>query len=544
MRRLLIVYFIISWIWGCTPRPDQDAGKTVFRYNEAANITSLDPAYARDQANIWATHQVFNGLVQLGEHLEITPCIARSWNISADGKDYIFHLRKDVLFHDNPVFPRGKGRRVLAKDVVYSFSRITDPKVASPGAWIFNYVEKNGEHFSFSAPDDSTFVIRLKQPFPPFPGILTMVYCSIVPHEAIEKYGPEFRKNPVGTGPFIFRMWKEGVKLVLVKNQDYFESDHGRRLPYLDAVAITFLSDKQSAFLEFVKGKLDFMSGIDPGYKDELLTRDGKLKAEFNGKFRLIAQPYLNTEYLGFLVDPQTDAGKSSPLRLKKVRQAINYSFDRKKMIGFLRNNIGTPGLNGMVPKGMPSYDSAVTFYDYNPEKARKLLEEAGYPGGRDLPPITLSTTADYLDICKYIQYKTGETGIEIRIDISPPAALKEMKAQAKLPFFRASWIADYPDAENYLSLFYGRNFSPQGPNYTHFQKKEFDLLFEKAMACTHDSVRFGYYRKLEKIIMEEAPVVVLYYDQVLRFVQNNVEGMESDPMNLLTLKKVRKRND
>jgi len=211
-------------------------------------------------------------------------------------------------------------------------------------------------------------------------------------------------------------------------------------------------------------------------------------------------------------------------------------------MIGYLRNNIGTPGLNGIVPKGMPSYDSAAEFYDYNPEKARKLLEEAGFPGGRDLPPITLSTTADYLDICKYIQYKTGETGIDIRIDISPPAALKEMKAQAKLPFFRASWIADYPDAENYLSLFYGRNFSPQGPNYTHFQNKEFDLLFEKAMACTNDSARFGYYRKLEKIIMEEAPVVVLYYDQVLRFVQNNVEGMESDPMNLLTLKKVRKK--
>ena len=110
------------------------------------------------------------------------------------------------------------------------------------------------------------------------------------------------------------------------------------------------------------------------------------------------------------------------------------------------------------------------------------------------------------------------------------------------MPFFRASWIADYPDAENYLSLFYGKNFSPQGPNYTHFYSKEFDLLFEKAMACTNDSERFSYYHKLEKIIMVDAPVVVLYYDQVLRFVQNNIEGMDSDPMNLLTLKKVRKK--
>jgi len=385
-------------------------------------------------------------------------------------------------------------------------------------------------------------VLYLKQPFPPFLGILTTLYCSVVPHEAIEKYGTDFRKNPVGTGPFKFRMWKEGVKLVLVKNPDYFEFDHGNRLPYLDAVAITFLADKQSAFLEFVKRKLDFMSGIDPGYKDELLTRDGKLKPEFKGRFRLIAQPYLNTEYLGFLVDPHSDAVKNNPVRLKQVRQAINYSFDRRKMISFLRNNIGTPGLNGMIPKGMPSFDSAEIHYDYDPEKARKLLAGAGYPGGRGLPPVILSTTSDYLDICKYLQYKSGEVGIDIKIDISPPAALKEMKAQAKLPFFRASWIADYPDAENYLSLFYGKNFSPQGPNYTHFYSKEFDLLFEKAMACTNDSERFSYYHKLEKIIMVDAPVVVLYYDQVLRFVQNNIEGMDSDPMNLLTLKKVRKK--
>jgi oligopeptide transport system substrate-binding protein len=542
MPRILFLLVAFAGITACSRNDGQKADKIVFRYNEAANITSLDPAYARDQANIWAVHQIYCGLVQLGENLVVNSCIARSWNISGDGREYVFHLRKDVVFHDNPAFPGGKGRKVVAADVVYSFSRITDPKVASPGAWIFNYVEKKDGKYTFSAPDDSTFVIRLAQPFPPFPGILTTVYCSVVPHEAVERYGSDFRKNPVGTGPFRFRMWKEGVKLVLVRNPDYFEFENGKRLPYLDAVAITFLADKQSAFLEFVKNKLDFMSGIDPGYKDELLTRDGRLKAEFAGKFRMFAQPYLNTEYLGFLVDTKTDAGKSSPLQLLKVRQAINYSFDRRKMIGFLRNNIGTPGLNGMIPKGMPSYDSAFIGYDYNPEKARKLLAEAGYPGGRGLPPVVLSTTSDYLDICKYIQYKTGEIGIDMRIDISPPAALKEMKAQAKLPFFRGSWIADYPDAENYLALFYSKNFSPQGPNYTHFFNKEFDSLFEEAMACTNDSLRYECYRKLEKIMMEDAPVVVLYYDQVLRFVQNDIEGMESDPMNLLTLKKVRKK--
>ena len=541
MKNILCSVLILFIAWSCSRGTLEDRGKTVFRYNEAAGITSLDPAFARDQANIWATHQIFNGLVQLGNHLEILPCIAKSWTISPDGKEYRFHLRKDVFFHDSPVFQGGKGRKVVATDVVYSFSRITNPRVASPGSWIFNHVEKAGENYAFSAPDDTTFIVRLKQPFPPFLGILTTLYCSVIPYEAIDIFGTDFRKNPVGTGPFQFRMWKEGVKLVLVKNPEYFEWENGMRLPYLDAVAITFLADKQSAFLEFVKGKLDFMSGIDPSYKDELLTRDGKLKPGFAGKFKLTVQPYLNTEYLGFLVDPETTTGKGNPVKIRQIRQAINLSIDRRKMIEFLRNNIGTPGLFGMIPKGMPSFDSTMVRYSYDPERARSLLTEAGYPEGRGLPPITLSTTSDYLDICKYLQYKAGETGIEIKIDISPPAALKEMKAQAKLPFFRASWIADYPDAESYLSLFYSKNFCPQGPNYTHFKKKEFDRLYEKAMACVEDSVRFRYYREMEELIMDDAPVLVLYYDQVLRFVQNNVEGLESDPMNLLTLKTVRK---
>lgn len=528
----------------CARQSDSETGKTVFRYNEAANITSLDPAFARDQANIWATHQIYNGLVQLGPHLEILPCIAKSWEISADGREYTFHLRNDIYFHDNQAFPDGKGRRLIASDVKYSFNRIMDPKLASPGVWIFNNVERIGKDISFIDLNDSTFIIHLQRPFPPFPGILTMVYCSVIPHEAVEKYGTDFRRNPVGTGPFKFKLWKEGVKLVLVKNPDYFEFEHGNRLPYLDAVAVTFLSDKQSAFLEFLKGKLDFMSGIDPGYKDALLTHDGKLRPGFDRKFKLLAHPYLNTEYLGFLVDSSSEIMKNNPLRIKQVRQAINYSFDRRDMISFLKNNIGIPGENGIIPKGLPSFDSTAIYYHYDPEKARKLLSEAGYPGGKGLSPITLSTTSDYLDICKYLQYKVGEIGIDLKIDISPPAALKEMKAQAKLQFFRASWIADYPDAENYLSLFYGKNFSPRGPNFTHFYNKEFDVLFDKTMSCTNDSIRYQEYRQLENLIMADAPVVILYYDQVLRFVQNNIEEMDADAMNLLTLKMVRKRND
>jgi len=542
MRYLSLFFFLFFLLQGCLNMNKEEKGKTVFRYNEAANITSLDPAYARDQANIWAVHQVFSGLVQLNEKLEILPCIAKSWDITDEGKKYTFHLKTDIFFHDSQAFPGGKGRKVIASDFIYSFNRIVNPGNASPGSWVFNYIEIQNGRYQFIALNDTTLVIHLRDPFPPFLGLLTTMYCSVVPHEVVNYYGNDFRKNPVGTGPFMFKMWKEGVKLVLLKNPAFFEFENGTRLPYLDAVAVTFIPDKQSAFLEFMKGRLDFISGIESSYKDELLTRNGMLNPRHSNKIKLITQPYLNTEYLGFLMDPDLKKTSTDPVKNRKVRQAINYGFDRGKMIEFLRNNIGTPGTGGIIPKGMPSFDPGTINYHFDPDKARQLLREAGYPNGKGLPEITLSTTSDYLDICKYIQRQVEEIGITLKIDIVQPAALKEMKAQAKIPFFRASWIADYPDEENYLSLFYSRNFCPKGPNYTHFSNKTFDILYEKSMNSIIDSVRYNYYRQMDQIIMQEAPVVILYYDQVLRFFQKNIQGLGSDPMNMLSLKRVRKK--
>jgi oligopeptide transport system substrate-binding protein len=138
-------------------------------------------------------------------------------------------------------------------------------------------------------------------------------------------------------------------------------------------------------------------------------------------------------------------------------------------MMRFLRNNIGEPGVYGFVPPGLPSFDSTkIKGYNYDPVKARELLARAGFPNGRGLPDITIATNASYLDLTRYIQHQLNEIGFNIRIDVNPPATLREMIAQARVPFFRASWIADYPDAENYLSLFYSQNFTPAGPNYTH----------------------------------------------------------------------------
>jgi len=202
----------ILFVYTCTNNTEIDS-KLVFRYNEHKNINSLDPIYAKDIANIWAVNQLFDGLVEMDSAMNIIPSIAKKWTISEDSKKYTFYIDTDIQFHPHPKL---KNRKVTAHDFEYSFSRLIDPEIAAPGAWVLEKVK------DFEAVNDSIFVINLKNPFNAFLGILTMKYCSVVPRVIVEFYGKEFRSNPIGTGPFRFKRWEENVKLVLRKNKNYF----------------------------------------------------------------------------------------------------------------------------------------------------------------------------------------------------------------------------------------------------------------------------------------------------------------------------------
>jgi peptide/nickel transport system substrate-binding protein len=529
------------FLTSCANLGSDDADKKIFRYNEASGIMTLDPAFARDQAHIWACNQLYNGLVQLDDELNIEPCIAKRWEVSEDGLKYTFHLRTDVYFHPDKVFDGGE-RKVVADDFVYSLKRLAEPETASPGSWVMAKVARQENSLAITAENDSTLLIILEKPFPPFLSILSMQYCSVLAHEVVDFYKGEFRKHPVGTGPFYLQHWEENIKMVFRKSDHYFEEIDGNKLPFLDAVAITFVEDKMTAFLEFTKGNLDFLSGIYPSYKDELLDRNGELRSRYKDRFNMISVPYLNTEYLGILVDASIENAQNSPLAQKKLRQAINFGFDRDKMIRYLRNGIGIPGTKGMIPKGMPAFSENAQYgYDYNPDKSRKLLTELNAEG-LNLEAITLVTTSDYIDLCKFVQSQLKEIGLQLEIEVVPPAVAIELRAQSRVNFFRASWIADYPDEENYLSLFYSENFAPNGPNYTHFSNIEFDQLFEEAYIENDRKKRNDLYRKMDSIVMKEAPVVILYYDEVIRFVQKNIIGMTSNPVNMLNLKAVDKK--
>jgi peptide/nickel transport system substrate-binding protein len=556
--------------------PAQSAAdeRRVFRYNQPEALTSLDPAFTRNQANIWAVSQLYNGLLELDSTLQPAPALARRYSISPDGLTYTFWLRPGVRFNGSEVFTHDKepfidppsnwirehpaefaagpaGRVVTAADFVYSFKRLLDAKTASPGGWIFRgkvLEDKQGNisDTCFVAANDSTLRIHLKEPFIPFLSILTMPYAFVVPHEAVEKYGKDFREHPVGTGPFRFKLWDTGNVLLLHRNPRYWRRDaKGQALPYLDAVQISFIADRKTEFLTFLQGKLDFLSGIREGSRDLVMNTDGTVRADFQGRFTVQKAPYLNTEYLGFQLDSTNLTGEQAAqgraLRKPLVRQALNYAINRPELVAYVLNHVGVPGTSGFVPAALPSFSpEKVPGYTYQPQRARQLLAAAGYGPASPLR-LRLSTVAERKAVAEYLQKNWADVGVQVQIDINQAATQQELVDNGRAAFFSKSWLGDYPDAENYLSLFYSPNFSPGGPDKTHFKSPEYDALYNQARREQDAARRTALYQQMDRLIVAESPVVSLYYDEVIRLTQNNVRGLAPNPMNQLLLERVRK---
>lgn len=510
----------------CNSAPDITK-KQILRFNSPTGITSLDPAFSRTQENIRAVNQLFNGLLQLDSNLNIAPAIAKYWSISPDAKTYTFILRDDVLFHNDPVFKGGK-RRVKSSDFVYSFHRLIDPKTASDGAWIFNGIME--EQNPFVALNDTTLQINLKKPFTPLLSLLTMAYCYVVPHEAVTYYGINFGKHPVGTGPFVFGNWYDGIKLNLLKNEFYFESTPSQPIPHLDAISISFIQSKQTELLEFSQGKLDLFTGLESSFKDEILNTNGTLQKKYNTKFKLLKSSYLNTEYLAFNV-----ADSKSPVYNVHFRKAISYAIDREAMISHLRNNVGKPANGGFSPSGLPSFRPASEPL-YNITKAKEFLIKSGIKQNK---PLQLTTTRDYLDLCILIQKNCATIGIQIKIDVVPSSLLKQQKSAGDLAFFRSSWIADYPDGENYMACFYSRNEAPNGPNYTRYKNAYFDHYYELLLKETVFEKRAAIFSELEKNLEESQPFALLFYDESIWIKSKKVSGLVINSLNHLDFRNV-----
>ena len=517
----------------------------VFRYNEPTAIGSLDPAFASDQAHGWLSKQLFSTLVDSDSTLSPVPQLAHRWEASLDGIEWTFYLRTDVYFHDDPCFPGGQGRRLTAADVAYSLERLMATETSSPGWWILAQVGR------IEVLDSATIRFHLTQPEEAMLGRLAMPYCGIVAPEAVAMYGADFSSHPVGTGPFYLKAWARQEKIVLRRNTRYFGRDAaGQPLPYLEAVAVRCIPDRQAAFLEFVKGELDMVSGMDASYKDQLFTQEGTLQSRWEGRLSLQKAPFLNTEFLGIRQKNPSPAYLGDV----RVREALNWAIDRASMMRYLKNNVGIPAHGGVLPAGMPGYREADAWeaagtpgWSFDPGRAKALLHEAGLldADGRpkpDLEPIVVSTTASYRDICEYIQSAWNQLGLPVEVQVMPSAAFREDKANGRLPVYRASWIADYPSAGNYFMLFDSKWAAPLGANASQIESPELDAgIAQWALAeRTGQGAEAAF--ALDQKIHRSALCIPLFYDESIRVFHHEWVGIPPHPMNMLDLRRARRR--
>ncbi|MCB0728933.1 MAG: ABC transporter substrate-binding protein [Ignavibacteriae bacterium] len=537
-------------------------GGGTFRINELENVRSLDPVGINDNVSHHVAHQIYDLLIDLDSSLQLEPALAKSWEISDDGLLYTFHLRSGVKFQDNACFPDGKGREFKASDVKYSFDRVCDPTTGTLGFDFYkNYVVGASEFFDemtlarresrdsklkdvsgYIVKDDTTFQIQLKKPFGPFIYYMCLGFAYIVPREAVEKYGKDFFQNPVGTGPYIFVNWSPDLELNLKKNPNYWEKDEfGNQLPYVDEIKFRFLKDLSQQMLEFQNGNLDECYRIPNESFKAIVTPEKTLTPEYS-QFILQKNPSLSLQFYGFLT-----TGKI--FNNEKVRQAFNYAIDREKILKFVLNGQGFMGaIYGIVPPPMPNYDvKRIKGYTYDLNKAKQLMAEAGYPDGKGFPDAVLQINSGgdrNIQLAESIQNMLKEIGVNMKMNIMQFAQHLDNIDAGRADLFRLGWIADYPDPENFLNLYYGKNV-PKDPkaispiNSTRFQNAEFDALFEKAIATTDQKARYELYYQAEQIATDKAPTLLIFYEEDYRLIQPYVKGFPLDPMHRINFRRL-----
>jgi len=550
--RYILILLISLVFYSCSKKQTSD---NIFRYNETQGIENLDPVMCSNYASGWPLQQMCEGLVEYTKDMQLTGSIASLYKISDDGITYTFYLNKKVYFHDNPCFPEGKGREVKSTDFKYCFERVCDPRTKTRGAWVFrdrikgaleylNSIKENKfdvkEIIGIQCPDDTTLVITLNRPFAPFLSILTMPYGFVYPREAVEYYKDNFGYNPVGTGPFRFVKWDFDKELLLEKNQNYWKKNKkAEALVYLDGIKVTFTKSSETVFLDFQGGKLDYYDP-SPEVLSQITDDIGKLKPEYD--FELVKQPWLNTVYLAMQLDKNMPGGVNNPLSdNKKLRQAINYAIDREKIIKYVLKFRGTPGENGTIPKGMPGYSPEVIGYKYDKQKAAQLLAEAGYPGGNGLTlKLTVSNEDTQKLIGETVQAQLKDIGIDVQLDFMQASTLRSSQVGGELAFWRANWGADYFDPENFMALLYSNNKTPNGPNYTHYSNPKVDELYDMAMKETDFDKRKKMYNDAERIVLEDSPWIILYYNEVIYLKNKRVADMYIDGLNTMILKRAK----
>jgi len=521
------------------------------RYNEEEFLKSLYPLNVTEVTGHRVAEQIYEGLVSFDQKtLAIVPSLAKSWEVDPSGTLYTFHLRNGIRFHDDPCFPDGKGRYFTARDVKYCFDRLCYYNPSdNQGFWIFKDVVKGANEYHAATEkgeipangvegvkvlNDSTITVELYEPFSVFLSRLGLIFAKIYPKEAVDMYGGELRIRSVGTGPYKMKIMRENEIVFLTRNENYWQYDEfGNQLPYIDHVKITFVKEKRAELLSFKKGEIDFIYRFPLDMVDEILLPDGQLKPEYR-QYQLQSEPSMSLQYYGFL--------HTNPIfKDKRIRQAFCYAIDREKLCTYTLRNAGFPAIYGMVPPGTGTYDpSVIKGYTFQPEKAKALMAEAGYPNGKGFPKITLQLNSGggrNSQVAEAIQKMLGEVlGVKVELLTVPWAQHSEAVESAKTNFWRMGWIADYPEAENFLNLFLSKYVPADINTKTYinsyrYVNKEFDRNLEAALRSIDEKTRNEYYAKADQIVTDDAAVLPLFYDKDYRLLQANLQDFYQNAM-------------
>ncbi len=430
-------------------------------------------------------------MVRFDRQLTIQPDIAQKWVVSDDGTTYTFYLHRGVRFSN--------GREVTAYDFKYSFKRVLSPATHSPRVWVLDRIEGAREFIKGKANDVSgirvkdkyVLEVKLKEPFSPFLSLLSLTTAYVVPREEVEKWGPDFSFHVVGTGPFILKEWQHNQYLCLVANPDYF-----RTPPRIKGIFYRVIPEDLTAMVEFEMGNLDVLQIPSPEFK--------RYSTHPKWKRYIVQQPGLNTYYLGLNC-------QKPPLNDVRIRQAICFAIDREKIRTTVFESRGILASGPIPPILRKSMPLLKEYYHYNPAKAHRLLQEAGYPQGFPLQ-IFISPQHESLDIVEVIQQYLQDVGIRAKIIQLEWSSFKEAVARGEAEAFWLSWWADYPDAENFLyPLFHSSNWGAGG-NRTFYKNARVDYLIEKAKQAPDESIRMEFYHQAEDLIVREAPWVFFWH--------------------------------
>jgi peptide/nickel transport system substrate-binding protein/oligopeptide transport system substrate-binding protein len=474
------------------------------------NPPTLDPAFVTETYGGHVVRQIFDGLVQFDAHLNVIPAIAEFWEASQDGRTWTFALRRGVTFQH--------GREVTAQDFVYSFTRLLQVKSPGPVSDLFKHIQGAEEFMQGKTPsvrglkavDRYTLQIVLEEPFASILAVLGLTNAAVVPQEEVERLGEHFGRAPVGAGPFTLVRWEPHQEIVLAANERYYE---GR--PFLDAVVFKIVvGDKlEERFAEFLKGNLE--EAIIPGGKTEEVRTDPQYRP-----YQRFRKPMLSFLYIGFNT-------QLKPFDDRRVRQAFNYAVNKEAIVREI-TKMGALTATGALPPGMPGYDPDLQGYYYHPEKAKRLLAEAGYPAGAGFPVVQLwsvhQAETTKAELAAY-QRDLADLGVQVDIHYAPDwPVYKAMLEQGKLPMFRLRRLADIPDADNFLAPML---HSASPTNYTFYRNPLVDRWLEQARGEVDEAQRLGLYREVERLVMDDAPWITQHYSVFEYLYQPYVQGVE-----------------